>query len=113
MKEPKPNGTSSTLERSEEQTKPIGRWGRMHMKYLKEYEPDVYNEFLTSGKLYDYLGEINDQAQARMDRIVRQMKAREGVTEELKNRDFMAWLGAVNRIRNQAEEIVLTEMIYA
>ena len=96
---------------SEEQ-RPIGKWGRMHRDYLKEYRPLCYNDLILSGQFWTYLVVLNEQAQNRLEVIIDQMKASEGVTEELKAADQMAWVGAMNSIRNRAEEIILREMIY-
>ena len=95
-----------------EETRPIGRWGRMHREYLKEHKPIQYNCLLLSGKLWTYLADLNEQAQDRLERMIDQMKAAEGITEALKASDPMAWVGAMNSIRNRAEEIILREMIY-
>ena len=95
-----------------EETRPIGKWGRMHREYLKEHKPIQYNCLLLSGKLWTYLADLNEQAQDRLERIIDQMKTAEGVTEELKAADPMAWVGAMNNIRNRAEEIILQELIY-
>ena len=91
---------------------PIGRWGRMHRDYLREYKPIQYNCLLLSGKLWTYLADLNEQAQDRLDRIIEQMKTAEGITEDLKANDPMAWVGAMNNIRNRAEEIILQKLIY-
>lgn len=99
------------LELSQE-SRPIGRWGRMHREYLREYKPIQYNCLLLSGKLWTYLADLNEQAQGRLERMIDQMKMAEGVTEELKAADPMAWVGAMNNIRNRAEEIILLELIY-
>ena len=95
-----------------EETRPIGKWGRMHREYLKEHKPIQYNCLLLSGKLWTYLADLNEQAQDRLERIIDQMKTAEGVTEELKAADPMAWVGAMNNIRARAEEIILQELIY-
>ena len=95
-----------------EETRPIGKWGRMHREYLKEHKPIQYNCLLLSGELWTYLADLNEQAQDRLERMIDQMKMAEGVTEELKAADPMAWVGAVNNIRNRAEEIILQERIY-
>ena len=95
-----------------EETRPIGKWGRMHREYLKEHKPIQYNCLLLSGKLWTYLADLNEQAQDRLERIIDQMKTAEGVTEELKAADPMAWVGAMNNIRNRAEEIVREELIF-
>lgn len=97
---------------SSEEQRPIGKWGRMHWDYLKEYRPLCYNDLILSGQLWTYLVVLNEQAQNRLEVIIDQMKACEGVTEELKAADQMAWVGAMNSIRNRAEEIILREMIY-
>ena len=95
-----------------EETRPIGKWGRMHREYLKEHKPIQYNCLLLSGKLWTYLADLNEQAQDRLERIIEQMKTDEGISEALKASDPMAWVGAMNNIRNRAEEIILQELIY-
>ena len=96
----------------EPETRPFGRWGRLHRDFLKEYHPIRFHTLLLSGKLGTYLADLNEQATARMDLITQQMKEAEGVTEALKRKDMMAWIGAMNNIRDRAEEIVLSELIY-
>lgn len=96
---------------SSEEQRPIGKWGRMHRDYLKEHHPILFNDLILSGQLWSYLADLNEQAQERLSLIVEQMKASEGVTEELKAADQMAWVGAMNSIRNRSEEIILREMI--
>ena len=96
---------------SEEQ-RPIGKWGRMHREYLTEHHPIRFNALILSGQLWTYLADLNEQAQERLSLIIEQMKASEGVTEEMKAADQMAWVGAMNSIRNRAEESILREMIY-
>ena len=95
-----------------EETRPMGKWGRMHREYLKEQKPIQYNCLLLSGKLWTYLADLNEQAQDRLERIIYQMKAAEGITETLKASAPMAWVQRMNSIRNRAEEIILREMIY-
>ena len=95
-----------------EENRPIGIWGRMHKAYLELYHPARYNDLVLSGKLWTYLADLNEQAQNRLDCIIDQMKAAEGITEELKARDQMAWVRAMNSIRSRAEEIIRSEMIY-
>ena len=92
--------------------RPIGKYGRMHREYLKEHDPMLFNDLVLEGQLWTYLADLNEQAQERLSLIVEQMKAAEGVTEELKAADQMAWVGVMNSIRNRAEEIVLKEIIY-
>ena len=95
-----------------EESRPIGRWGRMHKAYLQEHRPGQYNELLLSGKLWTDLADLNEQAADRLAYIISQMQAAEGVTEELKARDQLAWVRAMNSIRSRAEEIIRSEMIY-
>ena len=92
--------------------RPIGKWGRMHREYLKEHKPIQYNCLFLSGRLWTYLADLDEQAQDRLERMIDQMKTAEGITETLKASDPMAWVGAMNSIRNRAEEIILREMIY-
>lgn len=91
----------------------IGKYGRMREHYLKEHRRTDYAELKLSGKLDEHLAEIDQTCNERMERIVKQMAEREGVTEALKASDQMAWIGAMNNIRNRAEEIVLSEVVYA
>jgi len=95
-----------------EETRPIGRWGRMHRDYLKEHRPVVFNQLVLFGKLWSYLADINEQAQQRTDMMVKQMMVAEGVTEELKEVNQMEWVRRMNSIQNGAEESVLSELIY-
>lgn len=97
----------------ESSRQPIGRYGRMRNAYLKEQRPGLYERLLLSGKLYDHLAETDACCSGRMERMIRQMAATEGVNEELKAKDQLAWIGRMNNIRQRAEEIVLTEIIYA
>ena len=90
-----------------EENSPIGRWGRMHRDYIKEHNPIRFNDLCLSGELWTYLADLNEQTQSRLELIIEQMKAAEG----MKQHDQMAWVGAMNSIRNRAEEIVLREMI--
>ena len=95
-----------------EESRPIGRWGRMHKAFLREHRPGQYNELLLSGKLWTYLADLNEQADDWLACIISQMQAAESVTEELKARDQLAWVGAMNSIRIRAEEIIQAEMIF-
>lgn len=95
-----------------EESRPIGIWGRMHKAYLELYRPVWYNDLILIDKLWTYLADLNEQAQNRLDCIFAQMKEAEGITEELKTQDQMACVGAMNSIRNHAEEIVRHKLIY-
>ena len=92
--------------------RPIGKYGRMHREYLKEHNPMMFNDLVLEGQLWTYLADLNEQAQERLSLIVEQMKAAEGVTEELKAADQMKWVGLVNNCKQQAEEIVKQEIIF-
>ena len=91
---------------------PIGRYGRLHREYLKQEHPARYSALILTGKLWTYLADLNEQAEERLDLIIEQMKAAEGVTEELKARNQLEWVGRMNNIRNRAEEIIKSELIY-
>ena len=91
--------------------RPIGRWSRMHRDYLKEHRPVIFNQLVLSGNLWTYLADINEQAQQRMEVLVKQMMASEGVTEELKEMNQMEWVQRINNIRNRAEHIILQEIV--
>lgn len=95
-----------------QESRPIGRWGRMRREYLREHKPIQYNCLLLSGELWTYLADLNEQAQEQLDRIIQQMKTAEGVTEALKAADPTAWVQRMNSIRNRAEEIIREELIY-
>ena len=95
-----------------EESRPIGRWGRMHRDYIEEHAPIRFNDLCLSGELWTYLADLNEQAQTRLELIIEQMRAAEGVTEGMKQNDQMAWVAAMNSIRNRAEEIIKTELIY-
>jgi len=97
----------------EEDIQPIGMWGRKYLRYIKEHRPVLHTTLLLSGKLNSHLAEIDNQATEMFDRLVKQLAEKEEVTEQLKVQDQMAWVGAMNNIRNRAEEIVNTEIIYA
>ena len=80
--------------------------------YLKEHRPAMYSLYMLEDRLTEHLNAVDDEAQERMDILVRQMMEQQGITEELKARDQMEWVRAVNNIRNAAEEIVLKELVY-
>ena len=95
-----------------EETRPIGKWGRMHRDYLKEHHPTQFNALVLSGNLWTYLADLNEQAQQRMEVLIAQLKAAEGITEALKAADSMGWTQRMNNIIARAEEIVREELIY-
>ena len=84
----------------------------MHRDYIKEHNSIRFNDLCLGGELWTYLADLNEQAQNRLEIIIEQMKASEGVTKGMKEANQMAWVGAMCSIRNRAEEIILREMIY-
>lgn len=89
-----------------------GKYGMMRKTYLKEHRPAMYSLYMLEDRLTEHLNAVDNEAQERMGILVRQMMEKQGVTEELKARDQMEWVRAVNNIRNAAEEIVLRELVY-
>ena len=96
-----------------EEGRSIGFWGRLHRDYLREHHPIRYDDLTLSGQLWTYLADLNEQAQSRLERIIRQMQESEGVNEDLKAADQLAWVQAMNSIRSRAEEILREELIFA
>ena len=92
--------------------RPIGIWGRKHLEYIKEHRPVLYADLVLSCKLHGYIADINAQAQAKLALLMKQMAEKEGINEQLKAQDQMAWVRAMNSIRNRAEEIIHQELIY-
>ena len=97
----------------EEDAQPIGMWGRKHLRYIKEHLPVLHTTLLLSGKLNSYLVEIDNRATEMFDLLMKQLAEKEGITEQLKATDQMAWVQHMNNIRNAAEEIVNAGVIYA
>ena len=93
--------------------RPLGKYGRMRLRYLEEHRPGLYTRLLLSGKLMEHLQEIDSTCQERLEQLTRQMQAQEGVTEELKAENQMEWVQRMNAIHYQVEEILLTELIFA
>ena len=96
-----------------EETKPIGRWGRLRRRYLKEHHPAVYLNMLLEGTLYQHLAEIDDAADERINLITKQLAGKRGIAERLKADNQLLWVQEMNAIRASAEETVLSELIYA
>lgn len=101
------------LELPEEETPRYGKYGRMRHTYLREHKKAYYTTLLFDGKLVAHLNEIDDVANAQMELIIKQMAKSQGVNEALKGQSQLTWGGAMNNIRNAAEEIVLQELIYS
>ena len=92
---------------------PLGKYGRMRHRYLKEHRGVLYNAMILDGTLWSHLAEVDKICKDRMDVLILGMKEKWGITEDLKAHDPMAWVGAMNNIHNAAEEILFAEVIYA
>ena len=101
------------LKLPKERTAYIGVWGQRHLRYLKQHRKGLYSELLISGKLNDYLADINEQAEEMFPRPVKQLAEKEGMTEALKAENQMLWVGRMNNIRSAAMEVVSNDLIYA
>ena len=97
---------------TEEETK-IGIWGQRHLEYIKEWRKGFYSELVLNGKLNAYLADINEQAQAMYDRLMKQLIEQEGITEQLKAENQMLWVGKMNAAHHTAKEIVDNEVIFS
>ena len=95
-----------------EDSRPVGRLGRMHKWYLKEHHPVRYQVLLLSGRLNSYLADIDAQAEEQLELLTQQMAEREGVNEELKAANQMEWVQRMNSIQNRAEEVIKNELIF-
>ena len=92
---------------------PVGVWGQRRRRYLREHRKALYNALLLSGKLDSHLADINQQAEDMFSQLVEQMAEQEGITEQLKAKNQMEWVGQMNNIRNRVEEIICNELIFA
>ena len=101
------------LSLSQQETQPLGKYGRMRKKYLQEHRPVLWNSLILSEKLYPHLREIDETANRRLDQMMPELMQSAGVTEALKASDPMTWVGLMNSLKAQAEEVILTELIYA
>lgn len=99
-----------TLPRKEETS--FGGYGRLRLKYLKEHRRGLYINLSTSGELTQHLNEVDQQAREMLELLVKQMAQAQGITEQLKAEDQMAWVGAMNNIRSTAEEVVMREVVF-
>lgn len=95
----------------EPEQRPIGIWGQRHLQYIKQYRRSLYTELLASGKLNDYLVDLNEAAEKMFTLLVKQMAATEGITEQLKAADQMDWVGRMNNVRERATDIVNLDLI--
>ena len=99
-----------TLPRKEDAS--FGRYGSLRLKYLKEHRRVLYIDLLTSGKLTQHLNTVDRQSREMLELLVKQMAQAQGITEQLKAADQMAWVGAMNNIRSAAEEVVIREVVF-
>ena len=96
----------------EPEERPIGIWGQRHLRYLKQHCKNVYAELLTSGKLNEYLADMNEQAEEMFSQLVKELAEKDDITEKLKTENQMLWVGRMNNIIACAEEIVVREVVY-
>ena len=99
-----------TLPRKEDAS--FGRYGRLRLKYLKDHRRVLYINLLTAGELAQHLSEVDQQAQEMLELLVRQMAQEQGITEQMKAEDQMAWVGAMNNVRSAAEDVVMREVVF-
>ena len=113
--QPETVDADSETEKDNEQEKEIiiGVWAQRHLRYIKQYKKNLYFDLYVSGRLNGYLAEIEAQAEDMFFRVVKEMAAREGVTEALKAENQILWVQRCNSIHNRAREIVNAELIYA
>ena len=101
------------LSLSQQETQPLGKYGRLRKKYLQENRPVLWNSLILSEKLYPHLREIDETANSRLEQMMPGLMQSAGVTEALKASDPMKWVGLMNSLKAQAEEVILTELIHA
>ena len=101
------------LKLPKEESRHIGVWGQRHLRYLKQHRMVLYSELLISGKLNDYLADLNEQEEEMFSRLVKQLAEKEGLTEVLKAENQMLWVQKMNNIHNAAMEVVSNDLIYA
>lgn len=98
---------------SEEEQKPLGKYGRMRKQYLMEHRPVLWNGLLLEGKLTQHLREIDETAHQRLEQLMNQLAQEAGLTEKMKASDPMSWVQQMNGLKAQAEEVILSELIYS
>ena len=101
------------LKLPKEESRHIGVWEQRHLRYLKQHRKVLYSELLISGKLNDYLADLNEQAEEMFSRLVKQLAEKDGLTEALKAENQMLWVQKMNNVRNTAMEVVSNDLIYA
>ena len=98
---------------TEAEQKPLGKYGIMRQRYLEQSRPGLYTRLILKGSLMAHLQEIDETAHARLESLMSLLTKQNGVTEELKAKDQMAWVGLMNSLKQQAEEMILSELVYA
>ena len=101
------------LSLSQQESKPLGKYGRMRKKYLQEHRPVLWNRLILSEQLYPHLREIDETANRRLEQMMPKLASEAGATEALKASDPLTWVGLMNTCKAQAEEVILAELIYA
>lgn len=101
------------LSLSQQEEQPLGKYGRMRKAYLKEHRPVLWNSLILSEQLYPHLREIDETANSRLEQMMPELMKAAGVTESLKASDPMKWAGLMNTLKAQAEEVILTELVYS
>ena len=101
------------LSLSQQEEQPLGKYGRMRKAYLKEHRPVLWNNLILSKQLYPHLREIDETANSRLEQMMPELMKAAGVTESLKASDPMKWAGLMNTLKAQAEEVILTELVYS
>ena len=95
----------------DKEQRPIGKWGRMHMKYLEAEHPGLYERLILNGMLHRHLADVNERATAMLERLIAQMAAQEGITESIKAENSLVWVSRMNSIRSRAEETIMAEVV--
>lgn len=101
------------LSLSQQEEQPLGKYGRMRKAYLKEHRPVLWSSLILSEQLYPHLREIDETANSRLEQMMPELMKAAGVTESLKASDPMKWVGLMNTLKAQAEEVILTELVYS
>ena len=101
------------LSLSQQEQQPLGKYGRMRKQYLQEHRPVLWNTMILSEKLYPHLREVEQTANRRMEQMMEELKKSAGVTEELKASNPVMWVGMMNNLHAQAEEVILQELIFS
>lgn len=101
------------LSLSQQEEQPLGKYGRMRKAYLKEHRPVLWSSLILSEQLYPHLREIDETANSRLEQMMPELMKAAGVTESLKASDPLKWAGLMNTLKAQAEEVILTELVYS